>query len=305
MKHTDAINVASWQNATGMTTVYSNSAYLPTAGDWDMLTLSTPFSWNGEDNLVVDTAFGLISSSSDAGTVQYTNSSNGYRCARASSWGFLATDQTNVFSGGDISSYKPNLRLTIPYVTVSAPEITVYPEILDFGEVELGTNSVLQFNIENTGYDTLIGNIQAPAGFKVAYFQDNNYSNALDFTVEPDYSQYFNLRFEPSEIGSYDSNLIITSNDTGNPEITIALFAAGIIYELQIPQIYVEKTAAGVIITWEAVENATLYKIYRALEPYAEYEFLGSTSSVYFEDPQTLDKAFYRVKAVRELPATK
>jgi len=164
---------------------------------------------------------------------------------------------------------------------------------------------VLQFNIENTGYDTLIGNIQAPAGFKVAYFQDNNYGNALDFTVEPDYSQYFNLRFEPSEIGSYDSNLIITSNDTGNPELIIALFAAGIIYELQIPQIYVEKTAAGVIITWEAVENATLYKIYRALEPYAEYEFWGSTSSVYFEDPQTLDKAFYRVKAVRELPATK
>ncbi len=305
MKHTDAINVASWQNATGMTTVYSNSSYLPTAGDWDMLTLSTPFSWNGEDNLVVDTAFGLISSSSDAGTVQYTNSSNGYRCARASSWDWFASDQTNVFSGGDLSSYKPNLRLTIPYVTVSAPEISVYPETLDFGEVELGTNSVLQFNIENTGYDTLIGNIQAPAGFKVAYFQDNNYGNALDFTVEPDYSQYFNLRFEPSEIGSYDSNLIITSNDTGNPELIIALFAAGIIYELQIPQIYVEKTAAGVIITWEAVENATLYKIYRALEPYAEYEFWGSTSSVYFEDPQTLDKAFYRVKAVRELPATK
>ncbi len=305
MKHTTATNVANWENATGMTTVYSNSAYLPTAGDWDMLVLDTPFFWNGEDNLVVDTAFGLISSSSDAGTVQYTNSSNGYRCARASSWGFLATDQTNVFSGGDISSYKPNLRLTIPYVTVSAPEISVYPETLDFGEVELGTNSVLQFNIENTGYDTLSGNIQAAAGFKIANFQDNNYSNELDFTVEPEYSQYFNLRFEPDEIGSYDSNLIIISNDTENPELTIALFAAGIIYELQIPQIYVEKTADGVTVTWEAVENATLYQIYRALEPYAEYELLGSTSSLSFEDTEMLDKAFYRVKAVRELPAAK
>lgn len=305
MKHTADSNVSNWQSASGMITVYSNSSYMPTAGGWDMLVLDEPFFWNGEDNIVVDTAFGLISSSTDAGTVKYTNITNGYRYVQSSSWDWFASDQTNVFNGGSISAYRPNLRLVVPMVLVSSPEITVYPETLDFGEVELGTNSVLQLNIANTGYDTLIGNIQAPAGFKVAYIQDNNYSNELDFTLEPEYSQYFKLRFEPDEIGSYDSNLIIISNDAENPELMIALFAAGIVYELQIPQVFVEKTAGGITVTWEAVENATLYHVYRAFEPYAEYEFMASTSSLFFEDTQTLDKAFYRVKAIRELPAAK
>ncbi len=43
-----------------MTTVYSNASYMPVAGGFNMLTLSTPFVWNGSGNIVVDTAFGVL-----------------------------------------------------------------------------------------------------------------------------------------------------------------------------------------------------------------------------------------------------
>lgn len=106
MKHTSDTTVANWQSVTGMTTVYSNASYTPTAGGFDSLTLSTPFTWNGTDNIVVDTAFSIVSFS-QSGTVRYYSSSNGYRYARSD-----GSDQTNVFSGGSTSSSKPQIKLT-------------------------------------------------------------------------------------------------------------------------------------------------------------------------------------------------
>jgi hypothetical protein len=34
-------------DGTGLTTVYTNANYAPTTGGFDMLTLQTPFTWNG------------------------------------------------------------------------------------------------------------------------------------------------------------------------------------------------------------------------------------------------------------------
>ncbi|MCK9310134.1 MAG: gingipain R, partial [Candidatus Cloacimonetes bacterium] len=94
MKHTSDANVANWQTATGMQTVYTNPAYMPIAGGYDMLTFNTPFNWNGTDNIVVDTAFGLVATYSSTGTLQYSNIPNGYRYTRSDS-----SDQSDVFTG--------------------------------------------------------------------------------------------------------------------------------------------------------------------------------------------------------------
>jgi len=56
MKHTTATNAAV-HDGVGLTQVYSNVLYAPTAGGWDMLTLQTPFLWNGVDNILVDVCF--------------------------------------------------------------------------------------------------------------------------------------------------------------------------------------------------------------------------------------------------------
>ncbi len=118
MKHTTAINVSSWQDATDMQTVYNNSSYLPKTG-WDMLPLSSPFLWNGNDNIVVDTAFGLLGSIGSGGSVYYTASTNGYRYARSND-----TDRTNEFSEGTVAGFRPNLKLFFESVS-PPPELTV------------------------------------------------------------------------------------------------------------------------------------------------------------------------------------
>lgn len=115
MKHTTATNVSSWQNATGMETVYSTTSYVPQTG-WDMLTLSSPFLWNGMDNIVVDTAFGIADNWNNSGTVYYSTSTYGYRYIRSDN-----ANQTNIFSGGDVNNNRPNLKL----VFAPPPEITV------------------------------------------------------------------------------------------------------------------------------------------------------------------------------------
>jgi len=62
MKHTTAADVSSWIDNTNLVTVYTNASYTVTQTGYNMLTLSTPFLWNGTDNLLIDTAFGLIGS---------------------------------------------------------------------------------------------------------------------------------------------------------------------------------------------------------------------------------------------------
>lgn len=119
MKHTTASNVANWQTASGMTSVYSNPSYQPVAGGYHMLDLTTPFLWNGSSNLVIDTAFGVLNGYTSSGTVQYTSITSGYRYARAD-----GVDQTSVFTGGSTSTYRPNLSLAAQLIFVQPVELT-------------------------------------------------------------------------------------------------------------------------------------------------------------------------------------
>lgn len=107
MKHTTDANVANWQTASGLTTVYTNSSYTPVAGNYHMLTLGTPFTWNGIDNILIDTAFARQNTTSNAGTVRYTTVTSGYRFVTG------PQDQTSTFSGGSLTSLRPNVQFTI------------------------------------------------------------------------------------------------------------------------------------------------------------------------------------------------
>ncbi len=107
MGHTSASNVASWIS-TGLTHVWTAASYQPTTTGWNMMALPTPFLWNGTDNIVIDTAFGVIGSWNSSGTTQYTTVTSGYRYGLSDS-----ADQTNIFTGGSDSTYRPNLRLII------------------------------------------------------------------------------------------------------------------------------------------------------------------------------------------------
>ena len=236
MKHTTDANVASWQSSTGMVTVYSATSYMPTPGGYDMLTLDSPFTWNGTDNIVIDTAFNRVSSRSSTGTVRYTETASGYRYTRSD---YL--NQTNTFSGGSVSVYRPNVQLTIYGGEPAPPEITVDPLALDFGAVKVGNSVVRQFTIANSGEEDLTGSITTPAGYGVVEQGRNstdtgipgrsgsNLRNTLEFSLAGGASAVYQLTFQPLEAIAYNGNVTITSNDADEPTVNIALTGSGYI----------------------------------------------------------------------------
>ncbi|MGC9362319.1 MAG: hypothetical protein ACP5F3_05255, partial [Candidatus Syntrophosphaera sp.] len=75
---------------------------------------------------------------------------------------------------------------------------------------------------------------------------------------------------------------------------------------LDTPQITsITRSATGTTIQWNGVTNANTYHVYRSLEPYGTYEYLGSTSYLSYEDAQMFDMAFYQIKAAYEEPVAK
>ena len=231
IKHTTATNAASWHPADNLVTAYSNASYMPTAGGYDMLIFSTPFQWNGTDNILIDTAFSLVSNASSTGTLQYTNTDNGYCFVWSNS-----IDQTNVFSGGLVRTRRPNVRLALvttrPAITVSTPSVA-------FGSVRIGASSVQQFSIQNTGTALLTGSISAPTGYTVAAAvresnQDGFVSkpkmdsrDALSFSINAGQNNMYNLTFAPLAVQSYNGNVVIASNDPVTPSFNLAVTGTG------------------------------------------------------------------------------
>ena len=122
MKHTSAVNGNVWQDATGLVTTYNNPSYMPTAGGWTMVEFHTPFLWNGVDNILVDTAFGLVSQLSQTGTMRYETMTAGYRFA----WN-NTIDQTDVFEGGTAVSRRYNIRFALqdPVLELESPVVSI------------------------------------------------------------------------------------------------------------------------------------------------------------------------------------
>jgi hypothetical protein len=229
MKHTTAANVADWQTSTDMVTVYSATSYMPTPGGYDMLTLDTPFTWNGTDNIVIDTAFNRVGSRNSSGTVRYTETASGYRYTRSDYF-----NQTNTFYGGSVSIYRPNVQLTIYGGEPAPPEITVDLLALDFGAVKVGNSVVRQFTIANSGEEDLIGSITTPAGYSVVEQGRNSTDteilrNTLEFNLAGGTNAVYQLTFQPLEAISYNGNVVISSNDEDEPTVNIALTGSGYI----------------------------------------------------------------------------
>jgi fibronectin type 3 domain-containing protein len=239
MKHTTATNVASWQTADGMATVYSSSSYLPVAGGFQMLDLTTPFTWNGTSNLVVDTAFSPVNQWTSTGTVRYSTVTSGYRYTRADD-----ADQTNVFSGSGTnnttSTNRPNIKLTTSYVPPT-PAIVVQPSSLAYGTIRINTTSAYTFQISNPGTATLTGTITTPSGYSVALSRQgvtmskgmtglsNNRAetrNSLGYSIPAGGNSTFNVSFTPTAVQAYNGNITITHN-AGGADRTIALTGQG------------------------------------------------------------------------------
>lgn len=304
MKHTTDTDVATWQTSANMTTVYTAASYMPTAGGWDMLTLSTPFVWNGTDNLVVDTAFGLVSAWSQTGTLQYTSLNNGYRYTWSDT-----IDQTNLFTGGSVVARRPNIRFTTAGTQGSA-NISLSATTLAFGNVQIGTTSTRNLTIQNTGNYLLAGYIEIPAGYTLAAngtrsagdHERTPETGDLRFAIAEGASQVFTLTFSPSAESSYNGTMVVHSNGTNNPVANITVTGAGYFPSLAVPTATIVHNGTSTVISWASVPNAASYKVYRSSTPDGTYTLIGTTGQLQYTDT-TLDRAFYYVKASSVAPA--
>jgi uncharacterized repeat protein (TIGR01451 family) len=211
MGHTSASNVSSWIAASAISTVWTASSYQPSSTGWDMLTLTTPFEWNGVDNIVVDTAFGRIGSYSSSGTVQYTSVNSGYRYTQND-----YSDQTNVFSSGSTSSYRPNLKLILQPVA-TGPAIAAEPESISKTVYE-GSSDTASLAIRNTGTEVL--NWSTPSSF-AAWGSVSPTSG----TIQPGGSSNLTLTLSAGTLalGNYNANLVITSNAENQPSLSVPI----------------------------------------------------------------------------------
>jgi len=215
LKHTTAINVFTFVNADSLVTVYSNPAYLPTQTGWNLYNFSSPFLWNGTDNLLVDTAFGIASSYNRSGTVQYTSIENGYH--------YLINDnvnQTNIFDLGTAYFTRPNIKLVVE-PAYNEPQIAITPNSLDFGSIPVGESQTREFTIQNYGSETLNGIITTPDGYTVSENLRVNLltakstalsRNTLSFNISSCSINTYVVNFSPLTAGSYNGNVIIDSN---------------------------------------------------------------------------------------------
>ncbi len=307
MKHTTATNAAIWQTAENMLTVYSNTSYVPVVGGYDMLTLSTPFAWNGVDNIVVDTAFGLVPEWNHSGQIQYSTVTSGYRYTWSDT-----IDQTSVYSGGSSASRRPNIKISVPSgaqgATISMP---VAP--LSFGALVEGTTSTRQITIQNTGTQVLAGYITCPSGYSIEVVRSAN-SRAGDivepemdrfgyrFDVQPASSQLFTITFAPSAEGSYSGNVVVTSNSTTNSVLNLPVSGSAVPATLATPVASIMHNGTSLVLQWNEVPSANLYKVYRSDSPYGPFILVGSTASNQYSVAAG-NMGFYYIQAFQNNPS--
>ena len=167
----------------------------------------------------------LDSGTSTSGTVQNSTPINidvGFNSSGLSDGDYSANIK---ITSNDLADPEINIPVNL---TVGNPQIYVSETQLDFGNVEVGYSSVLQFYIENTGTLALTGDITTPTDFTVAevirssMLDDNKKRktvasrNVLNYSLEPSETVTYNLTFSPLSATDYDDFVVITHNAVGS-----------------------------------------------------------------------------------------
>ncbi len=148
IKHTTAANVASYDGA-GLTTIYSNSAYSPVVGGFNMLPLITPFVWNGVDNILVDVCFDLSSDYSSSGQVRV------YDPAVTDGFLYIQNDNTSQCGVACNSTSTDKPQIQFEFILPSPTDLGVTAVLKPLGSKKCFGNDTIVAQITNLGTDPL------------------------------------------------------------------------------------------------------------------------------------------------------
>lgn len=90
--------------------------------------------------------------------------------------------------------------------TPTTPTLSVSPESLDFGQVQLGRCRFYQFVVTNIGAGTLTGVISASEPFSVQLEELQSFSLGLEET------HLVSMQFCPTSLGQFSSSISVSSN---------------------------------------------------------------------------------------------
>ena len=230
---------------------------------------------------------------------------NGYRFVWSNS-----DDQTDVFTGGMVVSRRYNIQLYLQPIA-QAPDITVFPLSLDFGNVEVGTSSWNNFTIQNNGNANLTGTITTPQGYTVEPSesissiiyslnkQENLQRNTINFNIPSGNSAIVNITFTPPAVRTYNGEVSILSNDPDESLINIAVSGTGFLYNLISPVVNISSNLQGIFLSWQTVPYATSYQIWTSDDPYGNFILLQTVNENNYLDTRNLSRVFYKVIAIR------
>lgn len=168
-------------------------------------------------------------------------------------------------------------------VTGGVPNISVSTDLLDFGQIPLGASNTQTLEVSNTGYDIL--------GISETTFSNPDFSLISgSASINPGESALFSILFFPSTNGIITGNMVISSNDPDNPEVTVSL--SGTAY-VEIPQnLTAFVNGYDVTLNWEPPSVITPqgligYNIYRdgivaGYSQYSSYDDLNVTAGEHF-----------------------
>lgn len=168
----------------------------------------------------------------------------------------------------------------------SGPIFSMYPGILEFGEVPVGFHRTRDFLINNFGNEALSGMITTYEGFSIeettlrrnvdnAVIEHSVLSSADSrtrtgfsglragteevrnnsvFDIPAESNMIFTLRFEPENIQDYSGEISVMSNDPNNPLSVIEITASG--FFSLVPPLSLEASVEeySVQLTWEEPE---------------------------------------------------
>lgn len=114
----------------------------------------------------------------------------------------------------------PSRILSIDLIFTGDPEIAVYPDTLNFGNVLVETSGSLQFMLQNEGADDLFVSAIESSNDAFTLYNEAYY-------LTPGESIFINVMFFPSDLIEYSGTITITSNDHFQPESSITLVGTG------------------------------------------------------------------------------
>jgi|GEM_PF-1500815 len=140
---------------------------------------------------------------------------------------------TLVIESDDADEPTVTISLSGNGVPVPVPEIDVTPLSLNYGNVFIGSESMLSVTITNTGTADLdVSNVTLGAGTSTDFAITSGPANVI---LAPGANVTLQVTYSPSDEGADSGTLVIESDDSDEPTVTVSLSGNGV--PLPVPEI--------------------------------------------------------------------